>query len=158
MGTVKARGTGGTHSDLALIKVKRRGRPLTLAAPRNLQNVFVYGYGTLGGTTDALLATEGRISGRHQGTLITTAHVNPGNSGGPLVDTRGRAVGVVFMKTRSDASNDSLGLVIPSDVAQTWLRAHGVRLRLEQSKATGSAPNDADVREAVVRIELLSGR
>ena len=159
MGKVIARGKGGTNVDLALIKTTRRGRPLTLAQPRNLQNVFAYGYGALGGLNEApLLATEGRISGRHKGTLITTAHINPGNSGGPLVDTSGRAVGVVFAKSFSDATVESLGYVIPCDIANAWLRSNGVRLRLDQTEATGTTPDDARVREAVVRIERLVGR
>jgi S1-C subfamily serine protease len=159
-GKVAARGTSGTNLDLSLIRVKRRGRPLSLGQPRNLQNVFAYGYGALGGSTDALLATEGRISGRHKGTLITTAHVNPGNSGGPLVDTLGRAVGVVFAKSGAagDQGVDSLGMVIPADIAQSWLRSRGVRLSLDTSQASGSAPDDAKVREAVVRIEIIAGR
>lgn len=160
MGTVMAR---STDCDLALIKVERRGRPLPLAMPRNLQNVFVYGYGSLG-DLDALgdlplLATEGRISGRHKGALITSAHINPGNSGGPLVDTSGRAVGVVFAKSKTKRQGvDSLGFVIPGDVAHKWLGAQGVRLRLDTSQASGNAPNDASVRAAVVQVERLAGR
>ena len=42
------------------------------------------------------------------------ARVNPGNSGGPLVDDRGRVVGVVSLK-RSDA--EGIGLALPINYA-----------------------------------------
>ena len=62
-------------------------------------------------------------------TLIQTdTSVNPGNSGGPLVDMYGRVVGIVFMKvmTVAGANYDGIGFAIPIDgavaVAEAILR------------------------------------
>lgn len=156
-GEVVARGESGTQIDLALVKASRRGAPLRLARSRNLQNVFVYGYGSLGGTTNIMLATEGRISARPENLVVTSAHVNPGNSGGPMVDTSGRAVGVVFAKSKTSETEGSLGLAIQAETARAWLRRQGLALELSDEPAQGTAPDDAAVRRAVVRVEQVSG-
>jgi S1-C subfamily serine protease len=45
----------------------------------------------------------------------TDAAVYPGNSGGPLLDSAGRLIGVVTISYHLDAPNTALGFAIPSD-------------------------------------------
>jgi len=74
--------------------------------------------------------SEGVVIGRVAGTayglpgdvIQMTATVEPGNSGGPLLDARGRVVAVVF---GIDTEN-GYGLAIPVDEAQELLEAGGV--------------------------------
>src|SRR5262245_8361648 len=49
--------------------------------------------------------------------------VNPGNSGGPLVDRDGFAVGVIRMRLAADAS---IGFAIPINQAKEFLESHGL--------------------------------
>jgi serine protease Do len=49
--------------------------------------------------------------------IQTDAAVNPGNSGGPLVDMSGQVVGVNYMATR----NGSIGFAIPVNLVKTLL-------------------------------------
>ena len=53
--------------------------------------------------------------------LQTDAMVNPGNSGGPLVNTKGEVVGVVSMKLAN--GYEGIGFAIPSDGAVEILEA-----------------------------------
>jgi S1-C subfamily serine protease len=53
--------------------------------------------------------SQGIISGRGTHLLQTDAAVNPGNSGGPLIDCRGRALGVVSAKLFAEG----IGFVVP---------------------------------------------
>ena len=60
-------------------------------------------------------ATEGIISGRNRtlanrSFLQISAAVNPGNSGGPLLDRRGRVIGMVTLK----AELENVGFAVPS--------------------------------------------
>jgi S1-C subfamily serine protease len=55
--------------------------------------------------------------------LQTTATVNPGNSGGPMVDPDGFALGVIRMKL---AEGDGIGFAIPINVVKDFLEAHGL--------------------------------
>jgi hypothetical protein len=111
--------------DLALIEVPgAEALPLELGDSTTLAMgepvVFV-------GNPHGLTATvhEGRISyvGRN---LLGTAYlqldgnVNPGNSGGPLVDARGRAVGIITLKV---FGGDGIGLALPVEYLGPHLRA-----------------------------------
>ena len=96
----------------------------------------VYAIGTPGGAEFAFTTTKGIISyvnrevrqyntdgtmAKKVRTIQTDAKVNPGNSGGPLVDTDGRVVGIVSMKLGD--GYEGIGFAIPSDGALEILNA-----------------------------------
>ncbi len=124
--------------DLAVIKVDRSN--LTPATFAHSSECFVgqtvYAIGNPSGAEMAWTTTRGCISYvdrelriyKDDGTLEkklkmiqTDAMVNPGNSGGPLVNTRGEVVGIVSMKL-SDGY-EGIGFAIPSDGASEILNA-----------------------------------
>ena len=55
----------------------------------------------------------------HEGLIQVDAAVNPGNSGGPLVDRGGRVVGIVtsLVNPTDDDVFIGIGLAVPIDVA-----------------------------------------
>jgi S1-C subfamily serine protease len=101
--------------------------------------------GVVSATGRAMRGAGGRLI---ENIVQHTAPLNPGNSGGPLVDTRGRVVGV---NTAIIAMAQGLGFAVPSSTAR-WvvgeLLAHGkVRRRwLGITGATAALPR-ALVRE-----------
>jgi putative serine protease PepD len=95
------------NSDLALIRVDPSGldlKPLTLASSSAVQvgdSVYAIGnpYGLSETLTRGIVSALGReISApdgaRITGAIQTDAALNPGNSGGPLLDEQGRVIGV----------------------------------------------------------------
>jgi serine protease Do len=124
--------------DLAVIKVERTGLlPATFAKSSECYvGQTVWAIGNPSGIELAWTTTRGIISYKDRevkmynadGTLSkklrliqTDANVNPGNSGGPLVDESGHVVGVVSMKLANDY--EGLGFAIPSDGAVELLEA-----------------------------------
>lgn len=105
--------------DLALLEVgSGKGRPLPLgdAAALEAGDAVV-----LVGAPVGLAASvhTGRISNPHQALMGVTylqldANVNPGNSGGPLLNQRGEAIGIVTAAVR-DARH--IGLALPINYA-----------------------------------------
>ncbi len=125
--------------DLGVIKVSRTGLPAATFAHSDDCYVgqTVYAIGTPAGPEFAWTTTRGIISytdrevkmyDDEDGTLQkklrllqTDAMVNPGNSGGPLINTKGEVVGVVSMKLSE--GYEGIGFAIPSDGAVEILEA-----------------------------------
>lgn len=100
--------------DVALLSVGDTGVPtLPLRSNPVAVGETVYAVGNPGGV---LSVTRGIVSGhqRRGGVELvqTDAAVNPGNSGGPLLDERGQVVGLVVSKI---AGADGIGLAVSVD-------------------------------------------
>ena len=124
--------------DLAVIKVNKSGLPAATFAHSDDCYVgeTVYAIGAPGGPEFGWTTTRGIVSYKDREVkmydddgvlqkklrlLQTDANVNPGNSGGPLVNVRGEVVGVVSMKLAD--GYEGIGFAIPSDGAVEILEA-----------------------------------
>jgi len=93
-----------TYKDLALLKIPAQGLPyVTLGdseRARVLDSVIALGYPL--GIGNEVAANEGKINAKRDSEKIPLfqidAAVNPGNSGGPLVNDHGEVIGVVVAK------------------------------------------------------------
>lgn len=74
---------------------------------RRSDDVLALGY-PLG--QQSIKSTSGVVSGREQGLIQTSAALNPGNSGGPLVNTNGEVIGI---NTMIAAEAQNVGYAIP---------------------------------------------
>ncbi|HEU4341652.1 MAG TPA: trypsin-like peptidase domain-containing protein [Candidatus Binatia bacterium] len=98
--------TTDPENDLALVKVETTSRPLTIRDTRHLsvgEDVFTVGYPLppLQGLDQK--ATFGRVNALSgiQGNIRQfqiDVPLQPGNSGGPLIDSKGRVVGIVHAR------------------------------------------------------------
>ncbi|WP_339104695.1 trypsin-like peptidase domain-containing protein [Haloterrigena salinisoli] len=113
------------YSDLAVLKVDQvpdEATPLELAAERSVvgQEVLAVGnpYGFRGSMSKGIVSGVNRtldMQGRafsFSNAIQTDAAVNPGNSGGPLVDMNGEVVGVI-----TAGGGDNIGFAIPATIA-----------------------------------------
>jgi S1-C subfamily serine protease len=147
------------HSDLALVRLAARDLPYAELgdsdALRVGQLVIAMGnpLGFRSTVSTGVVSATGRsmrgVGGRLIDNIVQhTAPLNPGNSGGPLVDTRGRVVGV---NTAIIAMAQGLGFAVPANTAR-WvvgeLLTHGqVRRRFLGVTGTTVALPRALVRE-----------
>jgi S1-C subfamily serine protease len=89
----------------------------------------------LGGTVTAGILSSVRDSGDGFKVLQTDAAVNPGNSGGPLVNNKGQAIGVVSFKLRS---SEGLNFAIPINYVSGLLNELHEPISLEQMRTRSS--------------------
>jgi S1-C subfamily serine protease len=128
-------------TDLALLRLAARDLPYATFGDSQMlqvgQLVIAMGnpFGFRSTVSTGVVSAVGRAMRSEFGRLIEnvvqhTAPLNPGNSGGPLVDSRGRVVGI---NTAVIAMAQGLGFAIPSTTA-SWivgeLAAHGRVRRL----------------------------
>jgi S1-C subfamily serine protease len=153
-------------TDLALIRLAARDLPFALLgnsdALRVGQLLIAMGspFGFQSTVSTGVLSALNRTMRGEQGRLIEniiqhSAPLNPGNSGGPLVDSRGRVVGI---NTAIVAWAQGLGFAVPANTAK-WvigeLVAHG-RVRRPHLGITGTLVPIP--RRLVVELDLLNDR
>jgi len=111
-------------NDLALLKIDVQGVPFfdlnRDATPRQGQLVLAYG-SPMGLAQSASLglvsAIDRQLNTEDPRTYIQTdASMNPGNSGGPLVDLDGKLLGVNTMILSQSGGSEGLGFAVPLEV------------------------------------------
>lgn len=114
-----------TVTDVAVLKVEATGLPVVvLGKERDLQvgdAVLAIGapFGLEQTVTQGIVSAKGRsLPGEgHVPFIQTDAAVNPGNSGGPLLDASGRVVGINAQIYSRSGGFQGLAFAIPIDVA-----------------------------------------
>jgi S1-C subfamily serine protease len=120
---------GDKEYDIAVLKIDAPAAelfPITIGTSDNLrvgQRVFAVGnpYGWEGTMTTGIISSlnrdlPSRVEGRTMKALIQTdAPMNPGNSGGPLLDSHGRMIGMCVAIATRTGSNTGIGFAIPID-------------------------------------------
>jgi S1-C subfamily serine protease len=124
------------NSDLALLRIDPAGltlRPLPLGSSRALKvGAPVAAIGSPYGEPQSL--SVGVISGLDRsiesltgfsigGAIQTDAAINRGNSGGPLVDARGRVLGINSQIRSTGGGGEGVGFAVPVDTVRSVLAA-----------------------------------
>jgi serine protease Do len=123
------------RTDLALLKIEGRGLPaLPFGDSDRLEvgePVMAIGnpFGLEQTVTTGIVSAKERFigSGPYDDFIQTDASVNPGNSGGPLVDSRGALVGINTAIFSQTGGSVGIGFAIPVNVAKDVLRQLGDR-------------------------------
>jgi S1-C subfamily serine protease len=116
--------------DLALLQINNAPNlePATLAESTNLtvgQRVYALGnpFGLSGTMTRGIISAIRSIRGPNnspiEDAIQTDAAVNPGNSGGPLLNSRGEVIGITTLIANNGADQSSgIGFAIPVNTAK----------------------------------------
>ena len=118
---------GDKKTDLAVLKIIADG---LIDAPLGDSDTVEVGqwvlaigapFGLPQTVTAGIISAKGRTTrqpGMYQNYLQTDASINRGNSGGPLVNTKGEVIGINTMILSRTGLNDGVGMSIPSNMAR----------------------------------------
>jgi S1-C subfamily serine protease len=150
------------QNDLAVVRTRRKHDAASIAAFREApplrtgDSVVALGYPLAGVLASGANLTVGNVSalagvGDDSRYIQMSAPVQPGNSGGPLVDTSGHVVGIVSAKLDAVRVARAIGdipqnvnFALKAQVARTFLDSQLISYKTEASNAHLSA---ADVGE-----------
>jgi 2-alkenal reductase len=168
--TVSVRTVGvAPNYDLAVLQLERTNvpiHPIAVGTSSNLQvGQAAFAIGNPYGLEQTL--TSGIISALHRqipttggyevaGAIQTDAPLNPGNSGGPLVDSAGRLIGVTSMIISGSGASAGVGLAIPVDVVNR-VAAELIRVGRVPTPGIGIAvaPEEASAQAGIEGVIIL---
>ena len=147
-------------ADLAILKVTDTAGDIANFRPSDLErpgeSVIVAGFPLQGLLTSKASVTTGIISalaGPNEDKKLfqITAPVQPGNSGGPLVDNQGSVVGIVVSKLNSlrvaratGAIPENTNFTVKADLARALLDKHGIKYDVSASNVELTTPEIAE--------------
>jgi S1-C subfamily serine protease len=151
-------------TDLAVIRADGSNLPYAMlgdsASLRVGQLVIAIGnpFGFQSTVSTGVVSALGRALRSQEGRLIEniiqhTAPLNPGNSGGPLVDSRGRIVGI---NTAIIIMAQGIGFSIPSDTAK-WVVSHLLTYGKVRRSYLGITAQQRPLGRRLVRFHNLKG-
>jgi serine protease Do len=144
------------RSDVALVKIEGSALPSSkIGDPSKLKVgewVIAIGspFGLQNTVTAGIVSAKGRETGELLPFIQTDAAVNPGNSGGPLINMRGEVVGVNSQIFTTSGAYAGISFAIPIDEAMRisdQLRTQGKVVRGRIGVLIGEVPHD--VAEAI---------
>lgn len=139
------------RTDVALIKVETKDAPaLQIGDPANLKKggwVLAFGspFGLDSTVTAGIVSAIGRDTGDYLPFIQTDVAVNPGNSGGPLVNMQGQVVGINSQIVSRSGGFMGISLAIPIDDAMRvveQLRSSGRVVRGRIGVAIGDVSDE----------------
>lgn len=164
---VSNRGVGNiraidTSNDLALVEVPTASTNVTLSQDKLRQGdaVTVVGYPLHGLLAQGVQVTTGNVTalaglGNNTGLFQISTPVQPGNSGGPVVDASGNVVGVVVSKLNAlkvalitGDLPQNVNFAVSLLTLRSFLDAHGVNYRTAASSVKLSIADAADTVKA----------
>nr|NIP85608.1 trypsin-like serine protease [Planctomycetales bacterium] len=92
---------------------------LAMGSPFGLNHSVTFGIVSAKGRRDLELSAEGV---HYQDFLQVDASINPGSSGGPLVNLRGKVVGINTAIASTSGHNEGIGFSIPINMAKIIVR------------------------------------
>ncbi len=151
------------QQDLALIRVKADAPlPFVKLSPHDAPGIgaecTVMGFPLLDRLGVNIKITRGVVTGIEPVELnqdvIVDAKVNPGNSGGPILDKHGNVLAIVSMKTLSTTTEDTYGLGLSSGHIRKFLTKNKITLESGDEGGANLSSEDiaAKVRPAAVCI------
>lgn len=141
-----------TAQDLALIQVKSASPlPFVVLAPTDIPangaECTVMGFPLIDRLGQTIKITRGIVSSTMKDSggadVMIDAKVNPGNSGGPILDKNGNVMAIVSMKSRSSSIEDSYGIGISAGVIRDYLNRN--HIDLAKQPAAGNAMSTEQV-------------
>ena len=154
------------EQDLALIRVKLdEGKTLPTVRlspgdnPADGAECTVMGFPLIDRLGAAIKITRGIVSSSTAGStgaadVLIDAKVNPGNSGGPILDRFGNVMAIVSMKSLSTATEESYGMGISAGRIRKFLEKNNVKVDAGAEGAAAMSAQDiaAKVKPAAVCI------
>ena len=130
--------------DLALLKIdasELTALSFNMAPVERGVEVRAFGFPLRREVGGSLSATRGTVSStivrKGQRLLQIDAAVNPGNSGGPLIDERGEVIGIITAKLAGELISN-VAFAVPADQVQKLLARHNVPQAPHIDSAVGS--------------------
>lgn len=147
------------EQDLALIRILKPDpdqayvRLAPTDTPPDGAECTVIGYPLIDRLGANAKITRGIVSsaGRQMGEVdvVIDAKVNPGNSGGPILDKHGNVMAIVCMKSLASTTEESYGLGISAGRIRRFLAKN--KIAVEKAPATDAAPLSAEEIAAKVK-------
>ena len=143
--------TSDPQNDLALLKADFKPDtvfPLSADRPELLQDVYVAGYPFGKNISSSVKVTKGIISsltgiGNNFSNIQIDAALQPGNSGGPILDEKGNVVGVAVAKLDAELILENFGS-LPEDT-NFGIKSNIVRNILDSNEVDGPQANQDEI-------------